>query len=60
MTGYKTIIGGVGLLGLAVFEATQGHYHDAATHAAAAMVALGLGHKLERLLQATLGGQSNG
>lgn len=48
LDGYKTYIAGVGLIGLALYQFSQGDYAKAAESALAGLAALGLRNAVEK------------
>lgn len=51
LEGYRTYIGAVGLLALAVYLLTQGQYEQALTNLSLALAALGIGEKVNDLFE---------
>lgn len=48
LNGYKTYLAGVGLLGLGVYQLSQGEFEQAMQSFLLGGAALGLGHKVEK------------
>lgn len=52
LTGYRTLIAGIGLIGLGVYEMTEGKVDVGAAHIAEGLACIGFGGKLERVVDA--------
>lgn len=50
LEGYKTKLAAAGLLGLALYQLSQGQYEQAAQSFLAGLAALGIGAKIDRKL----------
>lgn len=48
LDGYKTLIAGIGLIALGVYEATQGNVDQGLTHMAGGLGLIGVGRKLDK------------